>query len=188
VFKEHVETLHGIVRPHHRSSGTISSPLGIFSSTAFVDPATSRRLRNNVVWLSHNLLEAYFTCESIFCGSPVDFSDGGPKLPLSRGLFGFVALRCYADKCAFSLSTQAQDHVWDLVEYKRVEPAHCPTGATSGGTGCERNIMRGIPPSFFMRAPCSLHDWVLELDLICVLRTQRSSPPHDPLAGAVPWP
>jgi hypothetical protein len=62
----------------------------------------------------------------------------GPKVPLSGGLFGFVALlRCYAEKCAFSLSTQAQDHVWDLAEYKRVEPAHCPTGATSGGTGCE---------------------------------------------------
>jgi hypothetical protein len=73
----------------------------------------------------------------------------GPKLPLSRGLFGFVAMRCYAEECAFSLSTQAQDHAWDLVEYKQVEPAHCPTGATSGGTGCKRNTMRGIPPSFF---------------------------------------
>ncbi len=62
----------------------------------------------------------------------------GPKVPLSRGLFGFV-LRYYAEECAFSLSTQAQDHVWDLVEYKRVEPAHCPTGATSGGT---RDMMR----------------------------------------------
>ena len=39
-----------------------------------------------------------------------------------------------------------------------VEPAHCPTGAKSGGEGCERNIMRGIPPPFFMRAPCSWHD------------------------------
>ena len=57
----------------------------------------------------------------------------GPKVPLSRGLFGFVALRCYAEEFAFSLSTQAQDHAWNLVEYKRVEPAHCPTGATSGG-------------------------------------------------------
>ncbi len=55
----------------------------------------------------------------------------GPKVLLSRGLFGFVALRCYAEECAFSLSTQAQDHVWDLVEYKRVEPAHCPTGTTN---------------------------------------------------------
>ena len=68
-------------------------------------------------------------------------------------------LRCYAEECAFSLSTQAQDHVWDLVEYKRAEPAHCPTGATSGGAGCERSIMRGKPPSFFMHAPCSLNDW-----------------------------
>ncbi len=55
----------------------------------------------------------------------------GPKVPLSRGLFGFVALRFYSEECAFSLRTQAQDHAWDLVEYKRVEPAHCPTGATS---------------------------------------------------------
>jgi hypothetical protein len=93
-------------------------------------------------------------------GSPMlSLTVEGPKVPLSRGLFRFVALRRYADECAFSLSTQAQGHVWDLVEYKRVEPAHCPTGATSGGAGCEQNIMRGIPPSFFMRAPCSLHDW-----------------------------
>ena len=83
----------------------------------------------------------------------------GLKVPLSGGLVGFVALRCYAEECAFSLSTQAQDHVWDLVEYKRVEPALCSTGATSEGTGCERSVMRGIPPSFFMRAPCSLHGW-----------------------------
>ena len=55
----------------------------------------------------------------------------GPKVPLSRGLFGFVALWCYAEECAFSLSTQVQDHAWDLAEYRRVEPAHCPTGATS---------------------------------------------------------
>ena len=52
-------------------------------------------------------------------------------MPLNGGLVGFSALRCYAEECAFSLSTQAQDHVWDLAEYKRVEPAHCPTGATS---------------------------------------------------------
>ena len=65
----------------------------------------------------------------------------GPKVPLSRGFFGFVALRRYAEECAFSLSIQAQDRVWDLAEYKRLEPANCPTGATSGGTGCERNLL-----------------------------------------------
>jgi hypothetical protein len=48
-------------------------------------------------------------------------------MAFSGGLVGFVALWCYAEECAFSLSTQAQDHVWDLAEYKRVEPAHCPT-------------------------------------------------------------
>jgi hypothetical protein len=52
----------------------------------------------------------------------------------------FVALRCYAEECAFSLSTQAQDHVCDLTEYRRVEPAQCQTGATSGGAGCERFV------------------------------------------------
>ncbi len=62
-------------------------------------------------------------------------------MPLSEGLVGFVALRCYVEECAFSLSarSQAQDSAWDLAEYKRVEPAHCLNGATSGGTGCERN-------------------------------------------------
>ena len=29
-------------------------------------------------------------------------------MPLSRGLFGFVALRCYAEDCAFSLSTRPE--------------------------------------------------------------------------------
>ena len=56
MFKEHVETLHGIVRliivrvaPFHR-------PLGIFSSTTFIVSA-----KQNVVRLSLNLPEAYFT-------------------------------------------------------------------------------------------------------------------------------
>ena len=80
---------------------------------------------------------------------PVDFTDGGgTAVPLSGGLVGFEALRCYAEECAFSLSTQAQDHVWDLAEYKRVEPAHCPTGATSGGTECERNLLWAYHPLF----------------------------------------
>ena len=153
--KEHVETLHGIVRLIIVRVASFRRPLGIFSSKAFVDAA-----KQNVVWLSLNLPEAYFTCESIYFGSPMLLlMVERPTVPLSKGLFGFVALRCYAEECAFSLSTQARDHVWDLAEYKRVEPAHCPTGATSGGTGCERSIMRGIPPPFFMRAPCSLHDW-----------------------------
>ena len=127
-------------------------PLGIFSSITFIVSA-----KQNVAWLSFNLPEA-ISRKSQYFGSPMLLlTVEGPKVPLSRGLFGFVALRCYAEECAFSLSTQAQDHVWDLAEYKRVEPAHCPTGATSVGTGCERSIMRGIPPPFFMRAPCSLH-------------------------------
>ncbi len=155
VFKEHAETLHGIVRSHHRSSGTISSTARRFFTTAFVDTATSCRRSKNVVRLSLNLPEAYFTPSEPF-GSPlILLTAKGPTVPLSRELFGFVALRCYAEESAFSLSTQAQDHVWELVEYKRVEPAHCPTGATTGRAGCERNILWGIPPSFFVRAPCS---------------------------------
>jgi hypothetical protein len=47
----------------------------------------------------------------------------GPEVPFSRGLFGLVALRCNAEECVFSLSTQAQDHVWDLVE-QRTRRAH----------------------------------------------------------------
>ncbi len=31
-------------------------------------------------------------------------------MPLSEGLVGFVALRCYAEECVFTLSTHAQDH------------------------------------------------------------------------------
>ncbi len=116
-------------------------PLGTFSSTTFVDTAASCRRSKNVVRLSLNLPEAYFTPCEPFGSLLILLTVDGPTVPLSRGLFGFVALRCYAEECAFSLSTQAQDHLWDLVEYKRVEPAHCPTGATPGGTGCERNIL-----------------------------------------------
>ncbi len=79
-------------------------------------------------------------------------------MPLCGGLVGSVAPRCYAEECAFSLSTQAQDHVWDLAEYKRVEPAHCSNGATSGGAGCERFFFVEMPPSMFAHAPCPLHD------------------------------
>ncbi len=86
-------------------------------------------------------------------------------MPLSRGLFGFVALRCYAEECAFSLSTQVQDHARDLVENKRVEPAHCPAGATSGGAGCERNVMRGIHRFCLCARLVLCMTWVLELDL-----------------------
>ena len=86
-------------------------------------------------------------------------------MPLSGGLVGSVALRCYAEECAFSLSTQAQDHVWDLAEYKRVEPAHCPTGATSGGTGCERNILRAYHPLCLRTRLVLCMTGVLELDL-----------------------
>ena len=70
--QQHVETLRGtdlgliIVRvaPFRR-------PLGIFSSTTFIVSA-----KQNVVWLSLNLSEAYFTCESIFW-LPDAFADGG---------------------------------------------------------------------------------------------------------------
>ncbi len=49
----------------------------------------------------------------------------GPRWPLAEGSFVYNALRCYAEERAFSLSTQAQDHVWELAEYKRVEPVPC---------------------------------------------------------------
>jgi hypothetical protein len=97
---------------------------------------------------------------------PVDFTDGGgTTVPLSGGLVGFVALGCYAEECAFSLSTQAQDHVWDLAEYKRVEPAHCPTGATSGGTGCEQNLLWAYHPLYLRTRLVLYMTRVLELDL-----------------------
>ena len=114
-------------------------PLGIFSSAAFVYAATS--CRRSKTWCGFPLicLKLISRASQTFGSPMLLLTVEGPKVPLSRGLFGFVALRCYAEECALSLSTQAQDHVWDLVEYKRVEPAHCPTGATSGGTGCERS-------------------------------------------------
>ena len=75
VFKEHVETLHGIVRLIIFRMAPFRRPLDIFSSTTFVDAATSCRRSKNVVWLSLNLPETYFTCESIF-RLPDAFADG----------------------------------------------------------------------------------------------------------------
>ena len=56
VFKEHFETLHGIVRLIIVRVAPFRRPLGIFSSTTFIVSA-----KQNVVWLSLNLPEAYFT-------------------------------------------------------------------------------------------------------------------------------
>ena len=83
---------------------------------------------------------------------PDDFAGGGgtTEPPTNRGARWFVALRCYAEDCAISLSTQAQDNVWDLAEYKRVKPAHCPTGAMSGGTGGERKKLWAYHPNCFI--------------------------------------
>ncbi len=71
MFKEHAVTLHGIVRLIIVRVAPFRLPLGIFSSTAFVDAA-----KQNAVWLSLNLPEAYFMCESIFWLSDA-FADGG---------------------------------------------------------------------------------------------------------------
>ncbi len=109
VYKEHIETLHGVVRSHHRTSGTMSSTARHFASAAFVDIAASSSAKLSVVRLSFvNLPGAFFTlCEP--AGSPlILLTVEGPTVPLSRGLFGFVALWCCAEECAFSLSTQAQ--------------------------------------------------------------------------------
>ncbi len=64
-------------------------------------------------------------------------------MPLSGGARWFVALRCYAEEFAISLSTQAQDSAWDFAEFKRVELAHYPTGATFGGTGTASEFFFG---------------------------------------------
>ncbi len=154
-------------RSHHRSSCTIAS------AARHLSPAVSLTPR-------HRFSKAKAPCgfpkstRSLFHVRayfllPVDFTDGGgTTVPLSGGLFGFVALRCYAQECAFSLSTQAQDHVRDLAEYKRVEPAHCPTGATSGGAGCEGNVLCAYQ-TFRLRTRFVLcMTGVLELDLACV--------------------
>jgi hypothetical protein len=69
----------------------------------------------------------------------------------ARSSQGFVS--CNVEECAFSLGTQAQDHVWDLAEYKRVKPAHCLTGVTSGGTGGERKRMWAYHPLCFRESP-----------------------------------
>ena len=56
VLKEHVETLHGIVRLIIVRVTPFRRPLGIFSSMTFIVSA-----KQNVAWLSFNLPEAYCT-------------------------------------------------------------------------------------------------------------------------------
>ena len=117
-------------------------------TSSFVDTAASCRQRKSVVRLP-SIYPKHISSANLWL--PVDFTDGTTVL-LSGGLVGFVALRCYAEECAISLSTQAQDHVWDLAEYKRVEPAHYPTGATSGEAGCERKYLSAYHPLVCARA------------------------------------
>ncbi len=64
---EVTQTLHGIIRSHNRSSGTISSTA---RHHFFVDTAKSCRRSKNVVRLSLNLLEVYFKPCELF-GSPL---------------------------------------------------------------------------------------------------------------------
>jgi hypothetical protein len=119
-------------------------------------------LKTNVTSL--NISKACFTRES--SGSPMLLlTVEGPRCPLAGARC--VALRCYAEECVFFLSTQAQDHVWDLAEYKWVEPAHCPTDATSGGAGYERKLLWVYHPHcFVIRTQFVLcMTGVLELDL-----------------------
>ncbi len=71
VLKEHAETLHGIVRLIIVQVAPFRRPLGIFSSITFIVSA-----KQSVVWLSLNLPEAYFTCESILW-LPDAFAGGG---------------------------------------------------------------------------------------------------------------
>ncbi len=89
-------------------------------------------------------------------------------MPLSGGSLVSRALRRHAEERAFVLSTQAQDHVWDLAEYKRVEPVQCLTGATSGVTGGDQKLVWAYHLlCFVMRMRLVLcMTWVLELDLI----------------------
>ncbi len=62
-------------------------------------------------------------------------------MPLSGGLVGFVAPRCYAEECAFSLSTQAQDTSGTSLstsESKRriAQPARRPEGQDASDLFC----------------------------------------------------
>ena len=72
-----------------------------------------------------------------------------------------------ARECAISLSTEAIGNVWNLAEYKRVEPAHCPTGATSGGTGGERFFVWAYHPLCLRTRLALCVTEVLDLDLTC---------------------
>ncbi len=134
--------MQGIVRSHHRAALFIDhSALFINSFRRYRDVVSVKKKRSAAFSQSNrsllHALQAFWLS--------VDFTDGArTTVPLIRGLFGFVALRCYTEECAFSLSTQAQGHAWDLVEYEQVEPAHCSTGATTGGIGCERNMLWGL--------------------------------------------
>ncbi len=78
------------------------------------------------------------------------------------GLVGFVALRFFAEECAFSLSAQAQNRVWDLAESNRrtAQSARRPEGQAASEIFC------GHTTIFCLRTRRVLYmTGVLDLDL-----------------------
>ncbi len=87
-----------------------------------------------------------------------------------------MPLRRSAEERAFSLSAQAQDHVWDIADYIRVELEHCRTPATTKRAGDERRLVWANRLLCFMRTRLVLcMTWVLELDVTGNLTWLRTS-------------
>ena len=78
----------------------------------------------------------------------------GPRCPQAGGSLArwFVALRCYAEECAISLSSHAQDNAWDLAEYKRVEPAHRQPARRPEGQAASENLCGYTTPTVILCA------------------------------------
>jgi hypothetical protein len=131
-------------------------PLGTFHQQLSSTPKhRAGKAKNSAASL--NLPEAYFTCEPF--GFPmILLAVEGTRCPLAGGLVGFVALQCYAQKCAFSLSTHKHKTTFGTSlstsesNRRTAQPERRPDGQTAS------DFFAGIPPSLFVHAPCPLHN------------------------------
>ncbi len=131
---------------------------------------------------------------------PDDFADdGGPWCSLAGGslvcsaavlcggclfvlvCFLFVALRCYAEECAFSLRTQAKDHVWasgislrtSRSNRRTAQPARRPEKQAASENCCGYTTLLILLCARALTKPCPLRAWGVRfrLDLAPSART-----------------
>ncbi len=152
--RQHVETLHVIgpeviivlMEPFRR-------PLGTFHQQISSTPR-HRVGKKKTQCGFPQLLEAYFTCEPF--GSPlILLTVEGPRCPLAGARW-------------ICSATVLCGGIRFLPKHTSTRPRlgpHCPTGAMSGGTGCEQHLLWAYHPLCLRTRLVLCMTGVLELDL-----------------------